>query len=215
MLGWFAFDRWHLARDWAYVSNVIVGNLSVARWHGDVVVLADVTSPERLDWVRFWVGQYQEILAEFGIMLTVRQLVPGQGPQPMESNTVTIVTTSKEDYVTFMESLNLERNYEESTGTTMWLNNKLGGQAVMLAIFRNTVDPHEEVIVHEMAHAIGLTGGHTVRSTSVVHEASNATRLAPIDRKAIRFLYGFLWYGAGPEEVRAAFDAHWRHIRDD
>ena len=214
--GWLAFDRWTLERDWAYVRNAVVGNDIVKRWRGDVVILVQADWRGRVDWVRRGVAAYQEILSEFDISLTVRELVAGAGPQVADTNTITVVFGPIEAYEELRSRIGGVIDTTDLSGVTRWFVNDSFGEAVLIFVIVESDDSQQAIFVHEMAHALGMTAGHAPdHADSVLDIRSTATRLAPIDRKALRFLYGYLNYGDGLGRVRAAFDAHWRGIPDD
>lgn len=74
------------------------------------------------------------------------------------------------------------------------------------------------VVLHEVAHAIGLVGHSSYRrrydSLMAAQGGAMEVEFTPLDRKTIRFLYQHLQSGDGPAEVRRAFDAHWRDTPD-
>ena len=215
--GWLAFDRWTLERDWAYVRDTILGDSSVMLWRGDVVILVHADWRGRVDWVRRGVAEYQEILSEFAVSLTVKELVPGAGPQVADTNTIAVVFGPIAAYEELPSSRSSRAiDTTNLSGVTRWFVNDSFGEAVLIFVFVESDDSQQAIFVHEMAHALGMTAGHAPdHADSVLDIRSTATRLAPIDRKALRFLYGYLNYGDGLGQVRAAFDAHWRGVPDD
>ena len=74
-------------------------------------------------------------------------------------------------------------------------------------------------IVQEIFHILGLPGHSSLFPDSVLYESgempSNATKLAPIDRKLLRFLYFHLKPGDDIHAVRRAFDKYWSSIPSD
>lgn len=69
------------------------------------------------------------------------------------------------------------------------------------------------MILQEITQTLGPANDSPIFPSSIFFETNRsfatATRLAPIDRKLLRFLYAHLEPGDGPREVRQAFEAHW------
>ena len=64
-------------------------------------------------------------------------------------------------------------------------------------------------IVHQIAHVVGLRGHSKSYPESVVVQSSLAAELAPIDRKALGFLYRHLKPGATWFETAIAYHRYW------
>ena len=77
----------------------------------------------------------------------------------------------------------------------------------------------KKVLVHEFAHALGLTAHSKIFPDSVLYQNRPrfllADELAPVDRKLIRFLYRYLEPGDDEELVREIFDLYWYSISSE
>ena len=86
-------------------------------------------------------------------------------------------------------------------------------QAVVLIGAELTSGERQATIVQEITQALGPANDSPLFPSSVFFErgevGSTATRLAPIDRKLLRFLYTHLRPGDDAEAIRRAFEQHW------
>ncbi len=180
-------------------------NRVVTRWAKSPTVTAVNATEEDIQVIGKLVSELNEVLHGSGI--SIRQ---GDG----DENEIRIIFTLKKSIPRLAEELG-GHHVQEGTGYFVaYPNDRFEIERAVAVIGSElTGNDRRATIVHELTHTLGLMGHSPVFPESAVFasktKTSSASRLAPIDRKLIRFLYLQLNPGDRWEEVRWAFETHW------
>lgn len=127
---------------------------------------------------------------------------------------ITVMFTSAENFPNIAWSLGAEYVAGNDGFFWTWWNagHELTDARVVIAT--EATDRRHALIAQEIVQTLGPSNDSPEFPSSLFYEVagerwSSATRLAPIDRKLLRFLYDHLKAGDTADDVRRAFDQHW------
>lgn len=197
--------------EWRFVEEVLLRPVSggtdplVIRWAASPRIALVEASAEDAAFVRALVATLDEVLEGSGLS---PRLVEG-GKSNFQ---VYFATRAKFDRL----AVNLGADpLASGTGFYLiWPSERLDIVAAVAVVGTDaSAAERQAVIVHQLAHALGLRGDSAVFPESAMFtegdRGSTATALSPIDRKLLRLLYRHLGSADAWSDLRAAYRRYW------
>lgn len=198
-------------RDWRFVERVLLVDEfdgprgAVVRWAKSPTIGIVGATPDDRRAVEETVADVNESLQGTGISLGFD--TPGQSD-------ITVMFTSVDNFPTIAWSLRKKYVAGNDGFFWTWWNAEHELTDARVVIATEATDRRRALIAQEIVQTLGPANDSPEFPSSLFYEVtgerwSTATRLAPIDRKLLRFLYGRLKAGDTADDVRRAFEQHW------
>lgn len=209
--GWRAYLR--LDPEWRFVEDVLLdrrfaeGERMVRRWVTSPEIALVNATPADVAFVTEFVRELNAILEGSGLGVRVVDL---------SRSNVQIHFSPQASFGVLAKELGRRPPPPSATGALFnWLgDNREIIRAVALVGSDLDDDEHKATIAHELIHCMGIVGHSAAFQESTLFkrnkQLSTATKLSPIDRKLLRFIYMHLRPGAGWWQVRTTYRHAWQ-----
>lgn len=211
-----AADAQDVERDWTFVRQVLLtyefkkGNGNIYRWSRSPRYFAFLKHPSQNGAVRRAIDQINTVLDGIHVTLV------SQRPVKYDA-LISVIDQSEMQRIWAAAGCGEFFKHEVDGATCIHVDAETDAIDSVLVLIDEDQDEHAQAsaLLEEIYQSFGVRNDHQIFYESLTYDGRDRvhrTKLAPIDKKVLIFLYKYLEPGDDEATVRRKFDAHWYEI---